>query len=208
METQPPSPVSGASGSGGDGDEQGERSRNLVDGPMFGIDLGGMVFLRVLENGSELKIDIRQWRKNEAGGWEPTKHGVTMPLKRYKLLRDEIKDLGMALDRARFGQCVSEKTHLGGNMYAEVKTPYQCVQLRQWYQGQMTSTMYPGLGVSLKVAQWNAFVEADRQLDIMVPEITETLCCMEQTDHYNQIGQMACAECHPNGYNAFANWYM
>jgi hypothetical protein len=176
-----------------DGDED-----DTIDRPEYKIELGKSTYFQAVDDG----IDIRQWWITQSGALKPSRRGVTMPLKRYVMLRDSLKELSNSLKDVCLGRNVNLKIHLGANMFASVQSPYRCVNLRQWFQD-TNGVNRPGNGVSLTVALWDKFLLADAGLYSILPELNNTLRCMEEADHGNQLGFLKCSECNPDG---FMDW--
>ena len=171
---------------------------DTIDGPQYRIDLGKGVYFRVTDDG----IDIGQWWTDISGALKPTRRGVTMPLKRYVILRDSLEKLSNDLNAVCLGKNMNSKIHLGANMFASVQSPYRCVNLRQWFQDK-NGVNRPGNGVSLTVPMWDKFLLADAGLYTVLPRLNNTLRCMEEADHSNQLGFLKCSECNPE---SFMDW--
>lgn len=119
------------------------------------------------------------------------------PLKRYLVLRDSVEALSDALWQVVEGKDVDLKIHLGANIYASVQTPYRCVNIREWFKDE-NGVKRPGHGVALNTWQWETFVAYDKQLDRVVPELKDTVRCMDANDHYNIPNALQCRECFPD----------
>ena len=92
---------------------------------------------------------------------------------------------------------------MGGNIYAYVKSPYQCIQIRSKYSknGELNYSYYKG--ISLKEEQWNSFIGAVGVIEGMHSYVRDAIPCQLHEDHANQMGFMNCVECNPNGYGTF-----
>ena len=150
----------------------------------------------------DMEVDIRQWTPTLSGECIGSKRGVNMPLKRYKVLRDNVGKLSEALADVKGGKDVNVMIHLGGNMHASIQSPYQGINIRQWFRyqnmNQDKGELKPGRGIFLKSGEWTEFCKVNSCLDELVPELSETIYCMDQTDHMNQLGGIACMECNPD----------
>jgi hypothetical protein len=152
-------------------------------------------------NGKE--IDIRQWWPIlTPGALKPSRHGVTMPLKRYVMLHDSLEELSKSLNEVCQGKEIYLKIHLGSNMYASVQSPYRCVNLRQWCKDAQ-GVLRPGNGVALNVRVWDKFLLVNADLHDRVTELKDTIPCICEDDHANQLGFLKCSECNPHG---FMDW--
>ena len=170
------------------------------------IELGSFKKFEVFEwpgdRYKDMEVDIRQWTPTLSGEWISSKRGANMPLKRYKVLRDNVKKLSEALADVKGGKDIDVMIHLGGNMHASVQSPYHGVNIRQWFRyqnmNQVKGELKPGRGIFLKSDEWTEFCKVDSCLDDLVPELSETIYCIDQSDHMNQLGGIACMECNPD----------
>ena len=93
---------------------------------------------------------------------------------------------------------VALKSHLGNNVLVQVQSPFVVVNIRQWFQPKEGGDLRPGQGLFLNISQWNEVCKVDDCLDDFVPDLKDTICCSDQTDHCNQLGFISCLECNPN----------
>ena len=164
-------------------------------GPLL-VNLGRGKIIRSCVWKDEPRIDIREWGTPT----HPTKNGVSLPLKRYLILRDNIHRISVALADLKKGGKVVLKEHLGRNVYAHVQTPYNGVNIRQWFKPKEDGDhLLPGKGIFLNSLEWNEFCKVDECMNDFVTELKDTVRCIDQTDHCNQLGYIACGECNPNG---------
>ena len=77
----------------------------------------------------EERVDIRQ---RDADGHR-TKIGIALTLPRFKTLMLYINELEAALASAVKGEEIVYEKHICGNLYVYVKSPFECVQIRQKY---------------------------------------------------------------------------
>ena len=96
----------------------------------------------------EQRVDIRKWIPH------PTKDGVSLTLHRYLLLHDSIEPVDQALRDQKDGKNVYLKRHLGGNIYVHVKSPYNGVDIRQWFIPKDCEELKPGKGIFLNPKEW------------------------------------------------------
>lgn len=141
------------------------------------------------------RLDLRIWKQ---GDEHPTKDGVVLPLKRYLVLRRCMPDITNALKKVMDGGHIDMRIHLGGNVYAGVAAPYVGVNVRKWYR--KDDELRPGLGLILHPHQWNKLCDVDASLNASVPTLENTVECINQLDHQNQLGMLQCSECCPDGY--------
>ena len=106
-----------------------------------------------------------------------------------------------ALREIQDGIDVDMNLHMGGNVHATLTSPYECVNVHYWFM--KDEKLRPGRGVSLRVPEWKELCLADKQLDDNVPELATTVECMQQEDHQNLMGMLACQECHPNDWDRY-----
>ena len=90
-------------------------------------------------------------------------------------------------------------SHLGGNVYCQVRQANPCVDIRQHWKPE-DGVIPTKKGLCLKPLEY-------KRLKDMVPEIAETLPeldgvvpCYLQSDHMNELGALMCKECNPNDY--------
>ena len=103
---------------------------------------------------------------------------------------------------------VHYKTHIGGNMYLQVNSPYRGISVRQFKNigdSQCVNLIPDKKGIFLLFREWNAFLKVNKELDGIIPDLATTTPCMDQIDHCNQEGYYTCMECCPNGENR--HWF-
>jgi hypothetical protein len=115
-----------------------------------------------------------------------------------------MEDLTQSLDSVCLGEEVSEKIHLGSNVYASVQSPYRGVNLRQWFKDSK-NVKRPGNGIILSPPIWQNLLNEDAKVDSRLPELKHTERCYEQSDHQNGMGWMLCSECNPD--TCHEPWY-
>ena len=126
------------------------------------------------------------------------------PIERLALFRENIAEVSKTLDEVITGRKdVHLKTHLGGNMYVQVDSPFQGVSIRhfngKW--GHSDFKLIPSKGVFLKNKDWKAFLDLNKDMPSLIPEILLAVPCYMQSSHSNQEAAMTCPECFPNGEN-------
>ena len=174
-----------------------DRSRWM--GVRCNIMLGHDRWFRVVDqpNGDVL-IELRQ---RSATG---VQNQISLPLKMYLKLRDNLKEIKDSFKKAVRDECVNVKLHLGANVYASIKSPYKCIHIRQWYTN-IDNELRPGKeGVTLTYGSLRELCKIDGHIETIVPELAITLRCEDQPDHANQLGALRCSFCNPNwDYSAY-----
>ena len=72
-------------------------------------------------------VDIRQRDVNN----HRTKIGIGLTLPRFNTVMLYINELEAALASAVKGEEIVYEKHIGGNLYVYIKSPFECVQIRQ-----------------------------------------------------------------------------
>ena len=141
----------------------------------------------------EERIDIRQ---RDSSGCR-TKIGVALNLPRFKTMTLYLKELEAALESTLKGLQVDYERHLGGDFYVYVKSPFQCVQIRQKYlkDGQMRYSAFRG--ISLKCDQFNSLVLLVEIMFSCHPRLAEIVPCIQRPDHTDWKVMSTCTECNP-----------
>ena len=166
--------------------------------------LGGGKLFRVLRNEGEIKV---QFVKEEAS----VKHTILaeMSIERFVLFRQCVDEASSNLDQVVEGKDIHYKSHLGGNMFLQVNSPYQGVSIRQFKNvGNSESVkLIPvcGAGIFLLAREWTQFLKLNECIVDIIPEVMTTLPCLDRIDHSNQEGYYMCLECCPNGENRY--WF-
>ena len=114
------------------------------------IHLGADVWLKVVDWPTRVLNDIRRWREVD-GQLVWTSRGVSLPLKRYLLLRDEIPAVSEAMaevDR-KVKDDINLSLHIGYNYYVSVKSLFRGASLREFFlpNDALNDELKPGRGL-------------------------------------------------------------
>ena len=95
------------------------------------------------------------------------------------------------------GEEIVYEKHIGGNLYVNVKSPFECVQKRQKYikDGELRYSKYNG--ISLKSDQFKSFTLLTEMMESFHPQIAEAVLCSEKSDHTDWRVMSTCKECNP-----------
>ena len=95
------------------------------------------------------------------------------------------------------GEEIAYEKHIGGNLYVYVKSPFECVQIRQKYikDGELRYSKYKG--ISLKQDQFKSFTLLTEVMKSFHPQIAEAVPCSEKPDHTDFRVMSTCTECTP-----------
>ena len=166
--------------------------------PHLITELGDGIRLTVVKYQNEVRVDLRKWGTNAVGVPHPTKKGVSFSLQRWVRMghmQDRIATIMTSIENK---EEASERIFIGGRLQVEMKSPYHCVDLREWYVDEQDGAFKPTRkGISLKFRQWRKLCTYAGQIQQLVPEIQHLLPCYMDTDHQNQLGMLACSECNP-----------
>ena len=165
------------------------------------VDLGGSKRIRCCEWAGEKRVDIREWiPEREDLSTRPTKKGVSLPLKSYLVLHDKPQRLTTALRdvKAKISG-VHYSAHLGANVYATVKFPYQGINLRKWFlpKEARDGKLLPGSGIFLKSMEWETLLKVDTGIYDLIPQLRSVTRCRDSPDHA-QLGWLSCKHCNPD----------
>jgi hypothetical protein len=97
---------------------------------------------------------------------------------------------------------VNFETHLGGNIYVSVASPYWLVDIRQRFRDSEGKLRPTTRGIKLKIQEWEVVKNTYPEVQEAVPETEVLVPCALQDDHQNQLGALSCPECNPDGYQA------
>ena len=165
--------------------------------------LGDNIYLEVTEWRGQRRIDIRQYDENNCR----TQKGISLNLSRYKVLTMCLEELTNTLIKILKQEPAEYEIHLGANVYAYAKAPFQTVQIRPKYMrnGDMYYSKYKGN--SLKTTPWNQLLKIVDIVAANFSDVIQAQPCYMQLDHCNQIGAMYCKECNPNTYKQYIEDY-
>lgn len=153
----------------------------------------------------EPRIDIRRWIHGKDGKAIPTKKGLSLPLQRWVQLLSVAEQVTGLVDRIKQQkERIDEKIHVSGPVFASVCSPWWNVHLREFYQDRQSGDIRPSRrGLILKHEEWASLLTYAEQIAASMPQVSSTAPCIFQTDHCNQEGAMACAECNPFGFSDY-----
>ena len=111
-----------------------------------------------------------------------------MPLRRVKVLIDELEETEYKFRLLCLGETVEFRRHLGGGMHLYIFNR----------NDQMVYTR--GEGITMSKTEWIHFVRFFRRFPDLHPDIENEDRCGERTDYSNQMGFWQCPECNPYSY--------
>ena len=141
------------------------------------------------------KIHIREYTSSGKTGY-PTKKGICVNISGFARLYSAVDDIVEAINQLKDGKkSVDLKQHLGSGMYASVKYPYMCLNLRKFFKP-AELVLATKIGITIKVSEIEKFVECVKELAKTFPHLValENIC---EYQHYNQEAAFSCTECHP-----------
>ena len=103
------------------------------------------------------------------------KIGIALTLPRFKTLMLYINELEAALTSAVNGEKIVYEKHIGGNLYVYVKSPFECVQIRQKYIKDRELRYSTYKGISLKRDQFTSFTLLTEVMESFHPQIAEAV---------------------------------
>ena len=109
-----------------------------------------------------------------------------MDLEHYVVLLDSLQVLTKKLSHVSDQRDVNLIIHLGDNKIATVKSPYPCVNLRQWYYDS-ERMLKPGHGVVLHACMWDKFLRINAEID-------------KEHSKQRKLWFLKCPECNPDMY--------
>lgn len=168
---------------------------------LFSKQLGNDRTISVLKNEESFLVQIYE---EETNGEPNSTKCQTLTPSRWRIFNDNVDEVTSALEKIVRGEDIDHKTHLGGNVFLSVKSPYRCVNVRKFENGQYENNrdnVYATkFGVSLKSMQWNNLKGILDEVNFHLPEELESIVpCYLSADHANQVGYLQCSECNPSG---------
>ena len=82
-------------------------------------------------------------------------------------------------------------------MFLCVKTPFQCLNIRNLKELRDGEDIYPADGIALDFPEWCDFRQFVLDIESIIPEYVDTDLCILDDDHQNQMGAEQCPECSP-----------
>ena len=80
-----------------------------------------------------------------------------------------------------------------------VTSPYLGVNIRKWFTPKgLDTTLRPGYGIFLKVAEWSKLEDVMNVVQELVPELQDAKRCCDMHEH--QMAAFLCTECNPYGH--------
>jgi len=148
----------------------------------------GNAKLRATYYKGQPRIDIRRWKKLKDERAIPTKKGVSLPPQRWLHLINERESVDKLLQRVMSGENISERIHIGGPLYCELKYPFWTVQIREMYMDKKSGEIkYSKRGIILTSSEWSYIMNAAEEIKEKMPHISNSIPCYLQDDHNNQV---------------------
>jgi len=110
----------------------------------------------------------------------------------------EMRDIDVAIQRAKTLKPIEFKRHIGSNWYVTVKDEVPVVDIRRWYLRDKTMQLTP-TGIALKFAQWNSLKLVVTRIHRDVPQLAAVpqLVAVSTCWHDSQRQMELCSECTP-----------
>lgn len=122
------------------------------------------------------------------------KISITMPARRWNQLFKYEKEIDESLAK----KDVKFREHIGSGYYVCVTSPYKCVQVRKFYYHADDKEERPTKkGFTFKLAEWERVKVISERIKQDYQEVADEAVCSAGSDHYNQLGYIACFECNP-----------
>jgi len=169
--------------------------------------LGRNRFLSVKEWNGAVQFHIRIFREELTGRKNneeiliPTKHGMVFSV-------EEIANLLLSIEMIEKGistmpteeNCEVLAFHMGNGKYFRLNSfqGHIFVDFRRYWQPQ-DRPIPTRNGITLRLMEWNMFVNSIDNLKRLVPELETVTPCILSESHQNQQGYMECSFCNPFG---------
>ena len=128
---------------------------------------------------------------------------VEMPPKRWAAFRQLVDDVNTSVKAVANGDVgIKLRLHMGGAYYISVTSGIRCVDFRKFYKpyGATEDEIKPTKhGVALRLDEWAHLCTLIDAVNASYPKLAEAQPCYYDDDHMNQMGWIACTECHPFG---------
>jgi hypothetical protein len=97
---------------------------------------------------------------------------------------------------------VSYRQHIGSNMYVDIHAPYRCVHIRRFLPNNKGELKATEEGVSLRLREFDELCNKMQEIADLT-ELNKVVRCLDQSDHANRMGFLACSNCNPNTYKFY-----
>ena len=174
---------------------------NMEDNTSFALflRLGGKLYLKVESHTREerrpLPTIYMLYREEISPGCFISSSVIDFPLPRLKVLQEEIEQI----DQAYPSPAINWRKHVGGGVYISAGSDADGVRIFEWQlceNGKGIERTSNGFDLSRE--QMGRLISTLRYLETrIIPELEDTLTCIERDDHMNQLGALRCAECNP-----------
>jgi len=164
----------------------------------FSVELEKDIFLIVREWLGEAIVELRLFENGL-----PSRKGLDFPPQRWNSLMCSTDEINKALQGVIKGESnISYESHIGGNVFVQVTSPYRVVDIRQRYfkDGRL---YYTKVGIKLHPQGWQKVLDTRCTVIDCIPNLDDHLPCFMREDHQNQEGALTCPECSPNSYAMF-----
>jgi len=151
------------------------------------------VFLAVQVWNDQPRIDLRQC----PDGY-PTQKGCILNSSRWAVLTDHLEELEKKMTEVlNGGTDIDFKIHLGGNLYAAVKTPFPILDIRLRFMNE-GKLLYTKRGVTLRFPGLNRLKQNIQRVHEAIPRTKPCYLVHQETN--DEMGCARCKECSPNTY--------
>ena len=148
--------------------------------------LGEGVYLRYTEWDSERRIDIRQMTDS----LRFTKVGISLNINKFVNLTQSIETITSKMLEAYGGEQIDYDLHVGGGVFASVKSPFFGVSIRPKYYKYDKLLPSQFKGIHLKKQQWSELVK-------IIPTIKDKYADLSQAEPCHSPISHECEECWP-----------
>ena len=136
----------------------------------------------------------------------PTERGVKLSLEHWKNLERNMYIIDENLSDIKEGRNTHFSKHLGSNIYVEVDTEFEGVDIRQWYWCKDSATVKPTRrGIFLDPIRWGILTSRCKDIERAIPGLEYIELCYD--NHHNEISELVCSFCTPNP-NKYSSWYL
>ena len=164
------------------------------------LPIGGNIFVVVNEWREKVLFHIRNYEKNSADTYVPTKKGIALDLNQLQPLEIYVNEIKEAISQMIDDVTgVPEMTfHLGRGVFVSVNKTYPTVDVRQrWKIPETNQIVSTKKGISLTYAKWETLKGNFPDVRESVPAIEDTTPCILSEDHQHQGGMLMCSNCNP-----------
>jgi hypothetical protein len=132
------------------------------------VPLGGGRYAELTEWNGSKRVDLRFWETDKI----PTKNGASLSLSQWKVLCSATQVVDDLISRAKDGEPVDWRYHLGEDVYVIIKAPQLTIHIRKHFVPNGEWTLHPTkIGVTLSFYEWKELKKTIPLFEDREPEL-------------------------------------